>query len=88
MEIKFTKAQLSKIIQSGRFPGNMIGKQGKEALVNLAIVLPKLTTKATLCILDKFERRISGRQTLRAGKGIPLFILHEHKDDIITIVES
>ena len=50
--VKLSKAQLSKIIQSGRFLGNMIDNLGKKALTGLAVplakdILPKLTTKAT-----------------------------------------
>ena len=55
--------------------------------MNLAVplakdVLPKLATKATLSIFDKFKKRISGRQATRTGKGINLFILHENKDEL------
>ena len=84
---KLNKAKLCKIIHSGGFLSNAMGKIGKEALMNLTVplakdVLPKLATKATLSIFDKFERRISGRQTTRAGKEIHLFILHEDKDEL------
>ena len=59
------------MIQSGGFLGNTIDKIGKDALINLAVpldkdVLPKLATKATLSILDKFERKIIGRGAERA----------------------
>ena len=37
-------------------------------------VLPKLATKATSSVLDKFERKISGKGAVRAGKGFTLFI--------------
>ena len=56
-DTKLSKAQLSKIIQSGRFLGNMIGNLGKKALTDLAVplvkdILPKLATKASnfVCI--------------------------------------
>ena len=60
MDIKLNKARLSIITQSGRFLGNMIGKSGREALMNLAVpltkdVLPKLAIKANSSTLDKFE---------------------------------
>ena len=48
-------------------------------------ILPKLATKATLFILDKFERK---QGAVRAGKGFTLFISNEDMDDIIKIVES
>ena len=51
-------------------------------------VLPKLATKATSFVLDKFERKISGQEAVKAGKGFILFISNEDFDDIIKIVES
>ena len=45
-------------------------------------MLPKLATKATSCVLDKFERKVSEEGVLRAGKGFTLFILNEDMDDI------
>ena len=51
-------------------------------------VLPKLPTKATSSGLDKFERKISEKGAVRAGKGFNLLISNEDMDDIIKIVES
>ena len=77
-DIKLSKAQLSKLIQSGRILGktlgNVIGNLGKKALIELAVPLAKnglskLVTKAT-SVLDKFERKISGKGAVRAGKRI------------------
>ena len=53
---------MSKKIQSGRFLGNTLANLGKKALSELSVpfakdVLPKLATKATLFILDEFERK-------------------------------
>ena len=82
-DIKLVKAQLNKIIQSGGFFGktldNAIDNLDKKALIGLAVsltkdVLPKLATKATSSVLDKFERKISGQGAVRAGKGFTLFI--------------
>ena len=95
-DIKLSKAQLSKLIQSGRFLrktlGNVIGNLGKKALIELAVPLAKnglskLVTKAT-SVLDKFERKISGKGAVRAGKGFTLFISNKDMVDIINIVES
>ena len=66
---------------------------GKKVLTELAVpfakdVLPKLSTKATSSILDKFERKISGKGDARAGKGFVLFISNEYMHDIIKIAES
>ena len=60
--MKLSKAQLSNIIQSGVFLGNMMSNLGNEsAKKNLAVslakdVLPKLETIAVLAVTDKFER--------------------------------
>ena len=97
MDIKFKKAQLSKIIESCRFIGktlaNMMSNLGKRALIDLAVlfakdVSAKLATKATSTILYKFERKISRKCVVRAGKGFTLFISNEDIDDIIKTVES
>ena len=60
-DIRLRKAQISKIIQSGGFLGKTLGKLGKKVLLDLAVclakdVLPKLATKATSSVLDKFEK--------------------------------
>ena len=72
-DIKHSKAQLTKTIQSGGFLGSMIGHLGRNTLIDLAIhltkvVLPKLATKATWSILNKFERKISRQRAVGAGK--------------------
>ena len=57
--------------------GNVIGHLGRKALIDLAAlltkdVLPKLATKATLSVLDKFDRKISGRGAVKVRKGFIL----------------
>ena len=59
-------------------------------------VLSNFTTKATLSVLDKLERKTigqgviaaSGVEAARAGKGLTLLVSNEDMDDIIKIVES
>ena len=51
-------------------------------------VLPKVATKATSSVLDKFERKISGKGVVRVEKGFTLFISNEDMDDIFKILES
>ena len=51
-------------------------------------VLPKLATKTTSSVLDKLERKISGKGAVRAEKGFTLFISNEDVDDIFKIIES
>ena len=40
-----------------------------------------------MSILDKFERKISGRGAIRAEKRLTLFISNEDTDDIMKMVE-
>ena len=61
-DLKLSKAQLSKIIQSGGLLGSMICKLGKEALAKLAVplakyFLPQLSTNVTRPVIDKFEKK-------------------------------
>ena len=64
----------------------------KKTLTDLAVPLAKdilsiLATKATLSVLDKFERNISRQGAVRSGKGFTLFISNKDMYDI-KIVES
>ena len=70
MGINLSKAQFSKIIQSGR-EGGVLGKKlsnlGKKVFLDPAVslakdLLPKLAVKATSSVLDRFKRKISGRE--------------------------
>ena len=76
MDTKFSKAQLSKIIQSGGFLHNMLGDLIlKKVMIDLTIPLaidniPGLVSN--LSAINKFERKISG--VARAGKGFTLLI--------------
>ena len=46
-----------------------------------------ITSNATSNVIDKLGRKISGKTTVRAGKGFTLFISNEDVNDI-KIVES
>ena len=76
MDTKFSKAQLSKISQSGGFLRNMLGDLIlKKVMIDLAIPLaidniPGLVSN--FASINKFERKISG--VARAGKGFTLLI--------------
>ena len=39
-------------------------------------------------MINKFTRKISGKEAVRAGKGFYLFILNEDTNDIIKIIKS
>ena len=93
MDGKLIKTQLTEIVQSGVFIGNMIGKLGKEILTKYAVplaqnVLPQLADNATSSVIDKLEKKRRGQGAIRAGKRFTLFILNEDMDDILRIVES
>ena len=79
---KFSKEQLSKIIQSGRFLGNIMSNLRKKSLVDLADPLPKdvllkLPTKSASPTLDKFEGRMCGQGAVKAGKRFILSFLNK-----------
>ena len=54
----------------------------------LKIFLSKLATKATSSVLDKFERKRSGKDVVRTRKGFSLFISNEDMDDIVESLEK
>ena len=62
MDVKLSKSQLGKIIQSEGFLGKTLGNLGKKVLLDLAAplaieVLPKLATKAISSARDNLERK-------------------------------
>ena len=93
IDIKLSKAQVSQIIQSSVSFGSQFGNLGKKALTNIAIPLardnlPGLLSNLTSNAINKFERKISGKGAVRAGKGFTLFISNEDMNDIIKIIKS
>ena len=83
-DIKLNITQFPKIIQSGRFSGKT-GNLCQKALLDLAdplakVILPKLVT-----ILNKFQRKISGGATVRAGKEFILFISNEDMEILLKL---
>ena len=71
-DIKLSKAQISKITQSGRSFGSWLGNLGKKALTNVAILLarndlPGLVSNLTSSAITKFDRKISGKEAFREG---------------------
>ena len=91
-DIKLSKAQISKLIQSSGSFGSWLGNLGKKALTNIAIPLAtdKLTgllSNLTSNAINKFERKISGKGAVRAGKGFTLFISNEDMS-YIKIIKS
>ena len=92
-DIKLSKAQISKITQSGGSIGYWLGNLEKQALANIVIPLardnlPELVSNLTLNAINKFERNISRKRAVIARKGFTLFILNEDMNDIIQVIKS
>ena len=92
-DIKLNKAQISQIIQAYGSLGSWLGNLGKKSLTKIAIPLardnlPGLVSNLTSNGINKFERKISRKGAVRAGKGFALFISNKDMNDIIKIVKS
>ena len=92
-DMKLSKAQISKIIQSCRFFGSLLGNIGKKSLTNIAIPLARnnllgLVSNLTSSAINTFDRKISGKGAVRGGKGFTLYISNEDINDIIKIIKS
>ena len=92
-DIKLSKSQMSKIIQSGESFGSWLDNLGKKALTNFAIPLardnlPGLLNNLILNAVNKFEIKISVKEDVRAGKRFTLFISREDMNDIIKIIKA
>ena len=90
IDIKLSKAQMSEKVQSGRF---LSGNLGKNIKVDLPIPLPRdnlpgLARNLASNAINKFERKISEKGAVRAGKGFIIFIVNEDMNDIIKIIKS
>ena len=92
-DIELSKAQISKIIQSGGSFGSWLGSSGQKALTNIAIPLtrdklPRLVRNLTSNAIHKFEKKISEKGTVRAGIRFNVFISNHDMNDIIKIIKS
>ena len=92
-DIKLSKAQISEIIQSGGPFCSWLSNLRKKALTNIAIPLarynlPGLLSNLTSNAINKFERKINGKGTVRAGKLFALFISNEDMNDMIKVIKS
>ena len=93
IDIKFTKAQISKIIQSSGFLRNMWGNLGKKVITDLAVPLARddlseLVSNLETNAINKLKRKINGKRAVRTGQGFTLFIMNEEINDIIKIIKS
>ena len=78
-DIKLSKAQISKINQSGGSFGSWLGNLARKALTNICYSFiqrqfPGLVKNLTSSVINKFDRKISGKGAVRTGKGFTLFI--------------
>ena len=78
-DIKLTKAQISKIIQSGGSFGFCLANIGKRALTNIAIPLardnlPGLVSNLTSNVINKFERNVSGQRSCQSKEKDILYL--------------
>ena len=90
IDTKISEVRISKIIQSRGSFGSWLGNLGKKIIIDLAIPLardnlPGLVSNLASNAINKFERKISGKGAVRAGKGFTLFVL---MNDIMKIKKS
>ena len=92
-DTKLSKAQIYKISQPGGYFGSWLSKLEKKALTNISIPLARdnvlvLVSNLNSNAINKFERKTSGKGSLRAGKWFTLFISKENMNNIIKIIKS
>ena len=95
-DIKLSIAEICKAIQSAGFLGSWLNILSKKVVTDLDIpfsrdILPGLVisiaSNSASNAVNKFERRISGKRDVRAGKGFALFISDEDMNDAIKIIK-
>ena len=91
--IKLSKYQISRIIQSARSFGSWLDDLEKKELTNIAIPLakdnlPGLVSNLASNTINKFERKISVKWAVRAVKRFASFISNEDMNEIIKIMKS
>ena len=91
-DIKVSKEQLLKTIQSGEFLGELLVKTAGP-LMKFAVPLPKnvfalLVAMASTSAIDGTTQATSRAGVVRAGKGVTLVIMNEDMNDIIRILKS
>ena len=92
-DIKLSKAQISRIIQSGGSFGSWLGNLGKKEVTNITIPLakdnlPELVTNFTSNAINTFDKKISREEAVSAGKGFTLSISNGDMNDIIKVIKT
>ena len=92
-DIKHSKAQISKIIQSGGSFDFWLANLDKKTHTSVAIPLARdnleiiyLESNSASNAINKFEQKIIGDGAVRAEEGFNLFISNEGMNDIIEII--
>ena len=83
---------MSKIIKSGGSFGLWLANLGKKALTNIAIPLarknlPGCVINLFSSAINQFDKKISAKGSVRAGKRSALFISNEGMNDFIKIIK-
>ena len=96
-DIKRSKAQISKIIQSDGSFSSWLGNFDKKVILNYGFLFARdklpglvsnIASNAASNAINKFERKISGKGAVTAREGFTLFISNEDMNDLIKIVTS
>ena len=88
VDIKFSKAQLSKMIQSGRFLGKLLGALLKTGLPLMKSVIAPLAKSVLIPLgLTAADAGIH-KKILGSGNNTTLIISNKDIDDLIKIVKS
>ena len=91
-DIKLSKAQRSKLLQSSGSYVSWLTNSGQKPLTNVAITfgrynLAGLVSNLLSNAINKFERKISGKRAVRALERFTLFISNEDMNDDIKIIK-
>ena len=93
IDIKLSKAQIAKTIQSGGSFGSWLANLSKKAVTNVSFPLARdnllgFVWNLSSNAINKFEIKISAKGAVRVGRGFTLFISIGDMNDIIKTIRS
>ena len=93
IDIKLSKAQIAKTIQSGGSFGSWLANLSKKAVTNVSFPLARdnllgLVWNLSSNAINKFEIKINAKGAVRVGRGFTLFISNGDMNDIIKTIRS
>ena len=88
VDIKFSKAQLSKMIQSGGFLGKLLGPLLKTGLPLMKSVITPLAKSVLITAAASAAHAGIHKKIIGSGNNTTLIISNEYMDDLIKIVKS